>query len=835
MMRSQAAKLAAVGCAAVLASACSTLKIWAPSTMERPRTDALGTSSFDTLTQHNDPQRTGANLNETRLNPQTVASGKFERLFDWEVDGQIYTQPLYVSDVPYRKDGVERRINLVIVATTNNSVYAFEAPSADSNLPPSEAPLWHLDSGRLGRALPYDFFVIDWGVLGHNIKPKIGITATPVVDRQRQLVYVTVKAGFRRPLAYLKDPSYRLFAIDLLSGQIVAGVEIGASGGMQATAQAAAFDAKHHLQRPGLLEANDRIYLAFGSHQDTLPYHGWVFAYDAETLRFAGAYCTTCNPAAADDCTSGHCEGGIWQAGGGPASDAQGNVYVMSGNGSYGEGIRGNSFIKLDKDLKEVGSWTPANYGCLNRTDSDLGSSGPTYLKDQRILVGGGKEGVLYALSEQALAGPHMQPGTSGTRMPCGDDDPVPLPSGTAPRYWSIQASPAWNEKGIMDVLRIIDPSAASQGYHHIHGSPVQWTVHSPGDDRDHLLLYVSAERDKLRAYEFDDGFKGGRPPPQDPTDDTYHSRCTNSDHGMPGGFLTISANGTEAASGIVWAAMPRRDLDALNHTVRGVLRAYQAFPDREKVLKEIWNSDTGVVTERSPCTDGAGGSNQLGDFAKFAPPTVAEGKVYVSTFSHRLVVYGIRQPGAVEAPEQPYDALLDLDQNLVKKTRPDVEPGDPIEVRITATNTGTGAWRIDDDIRLGSQTMPAAEAEPVEGADVLKLTREIRPGQQHVFAFHLKAPPEEGSHDLTWRLVRKAAGGKPQQSAWFGTTTSDWEFNTLKADCVDLRDRARGYISQIRSRTPPDSLQGEILDLKAQAERRGCSLHVGVDPSMSH
>jgi hypothetical protein len=53
-----------------------------------------GRSLLDIPTQHNNSQRTGASLSETILTPETVGSGTFQRLFDWEVDGQIYAQPL---------------------------------------------------------------------------------------------------------------------------------------------------------------------------------------------------------------------------------------------------------------------------------------------------------------------------------------------------------------------------------------------------------------------------------------------------------------------------------------------------------------------------------------------------------------------------------------------------------------------------------------------------------------------------------------------------------------------------------------------------------------------
>lgn len=90
------------------------------------------------LTQHNDPSRTGANLHETVLTPETVNVHQFGMLFKRIVDDQVYSQPLYVSNLLV--DGGTH--DVVYVTTVNNSVYAF-----DANEPSATAPLWRVNFG----------------------------------------------------------------------------------------------------------------------------------------------------------------------------------------------------------------------------------------------------------------------------------------------------------------------------------------------------------------------------------------------------------------------------------------------------------------------------------------------------------------------------------------------------------------------------------------------------------------------------------------------------------------------------------------------------------------
>src|SRR5579883_1684533 len=86
-------------------------------------------AQIDVTTYHNDNARTGLNSRETVLTPANVNPGQFGKLFSRKVDGQIYTQPLYVSHLTIPSHGVH---NVVFVATEADSVYAFDADARDA-------------------------------------------------------------------------------------------------------------------------------------------------------------------------------------------------------------------------------------------------------------------------------------------------------------------------------------------------------------------------------------------------------------------------------------------------------------------------------------------------------------------------------------------------------------------------------------------------------------------------------------------------------------------------------------------------------------------------------
>lgn len=536
----------------------------------------------DVLTHHNNPARTGAVLDETQLSPETLKTQSFGRLFSLAVEGQIYAQPLVVSGLDIPGKGLR---NVVYIATMRNNVYAYDADDVKGTL------LWNKS---LGIPMSYDRIPKDAGALlgQYNIRPYIGITSTPAIDRAKGLMYVVAKIA--EPLCPGAEEAteacpvvYRIHALDILTGAVVHQADIDIPMDPQESSVPARDVARRHLQRPALLLANGRVYLAFGAHQDAPPFQGWVMAFDADTLRRTDpVFCTTLHGQM----------GGIWQAGNGPAADKDGNLYVMTGNGSFNPAAKqfGSTLLKLSGDLTPTGWFAPANVNDLNTLDVDLGSAGPMLLPDTDQILGGGKQGKLYVMSQSNPGGP----------APGGQQQHHWWHDGTNPPVQYFQASRPWRTTWLSWI-----PFLFNVGYHHIHGSPVYWN--GPKGP----MIYVWPEQDNIKAYRYDSNRKKFN---------TRPIQGMMGNMGMPGGFLSISANG--AQDGILWAAIPYRD-DAWVEIVRGSMRAFRA-----DTLDLLWSTDVNDPSD-------------VFDFGKNVPPTVANGKVYLATFSDRLNVYGLHAP----------------------------------------------------------------------------------------------------------------------------------------------------------------------------------------------
>lgn len=360
------------------------------------------------------------------------------------------------------------------------------------------------------------------------------------------------------------------------------------------------FNAFRQLQRAGLLLHDNAICMGFGSHGDQGDYHGWIMAFDAKSLKLIAVHCTTPDWG----------EGGVWQSGGGLAADEAGAVYAVCGNGSrtyqgvsdpgpqrlsqgpyYGQSVLKLKLNRKAKKLDIVGWFTASDVVENNRVDDDL-CSGPVLLPWKNLVGAWGKD-LAYYVMDRARMGKF----TSGNAA-------------------ITQYAP-----------KMTKPHDGGTG--HIHCAPVMFSdpVFGP-------VSYVWGENDKLRGYPFDvKSSKFVTTTPVNLLSTHYLPK------GMPGGMLTISCdgNGPEKAKGsaIVWALHPVTG-DANHATVAGVLQAFRA----DDLRQAIYSSNHDAL-----------GTDDLGDFAKFCSPVVANGKVYVATFSQQLVVYGLLPPRPKDRP----------------------------------------------------------------------------------------------------------------------------------------------------------------------------------------
>jgi hypothetical protein len=345
---------------------------------------------------HYDVSRSGVNSTETTLTTSNVNSATFGKVGEFAVDGQIDGQALFLSQLAIPGKGNK---NVLYIATENDSVYAVDAQSINGS---SATILWKTSVLPAGES-PADSASLPCG----NINPN-GITATPVIDRARNAIYVE---------AMSKDSvgniHHRLHALDLTNGSELFGgpttitATYPGTGGNSANG-VVTFDPKVQHERAALLESGGVIYTAWsGLWGDCGPYSAWVIGYDAGTLKQNSAI----------DLVPNNSGGGMWMGGGGPAADAAGNVYVITGNG-FGDtpgtnSSYGNSFVRLATSggLKVGDYFTPFNTSSEDAADADFGSAGPLLLPDmvdaggttRHLAVGAGKDGNLYVLNRDNL------------------------------------------------------------------------------------------------------------------------------------------------------------------------------------------------------------------------------------------------------------------------------------------------------------------------------------------------------------------------------------------------------------------------------------------------
>ena len=356
-------------------------------------------STVDVITYHYDNGRDGQNLNETALTPANVNSAQFGKKGEFTVDGHVDAQPLYLSQVTI---GGQKK-NVLYVATEHGSVYAFDADSINGT---TATFLWKTSTLGGGETTS------DNRGCG-QVSPEIGITATPVIDRSRNAIYV-VAMSKNSGGTYFQ----RIHALDLTSGQELFGGPMNITATYPGTGDNSSggnvvFDPKQYKERPGLLQISGTIYTTWSSHCDARPYTSWVMAFSADTLAQTSVLNLTPN---------GN-DGGIWMAGTAPAADSSGNLFFIIGNGTFDttlnssgfpvNGDCGNCFVKLSTSagLKLADYFTPFNTVAESNADTDFGSGGGILMLDvndsggntRHLAVGAGKDSIIYVVDRDAM------------------------------------------------------------------------------------------------------------------------------------------------------------------------------------------------------------------------------------------------------------------------------------------------------------------------------------------------------------------------------------------------------------------------------------------------
>jgi hypothetical protein len=463
-------------------------------------------SNLSVLTYHNDNSRSGLNANETVLTTANVNPTQFGKLGTMQVAGLVDAEPLYVGGLTI--NGAAH--NVVFVATEHDMVYAFDADTF--------AQLWSANMlASYSSETPSD----DRGC--SQVQPEIGITSTPVIDPS------VGPNGTIFVVAMSKDSSgnyhQRLHALDLTTGLERSGSPAEIQATYPNSSGQTTFAPGQYEERAALLALNGVIYTSWTSHCDFDPYTGWVISYSESNLQQLSVLNLTPNGA----------RGAIWMAGDGPAADSSGNIYLITGNGTFdttlngsgfpNQGDYGNAFVKIStaqNSLSVADYFTMSNTVSETNGDTDFGSGGVMLLPDltdgngtvRHLAVGAGKDGTMYVVNRDDMG--------------------------------KFNAS---NDNAIYQQLNGALPGGVWAAPAYFNGA-----------------VYYGSNGQPLKAFPISNAQVGAS------------SSQSATQFGYPGTTPSISSNGT--SNGIVWAIE--------NGSSTGVLHAY----DATNLAQELYNSN---------------------------------------------------------------------------------------------------------------------------------------------------------------------------------------------------------------------------------------------------
>jgi outer membrane protein assembly factor BamB len=586
--------------------------------------------SFAITTRSYDNFRTGANVQETILTPAAIRTQGIKRLFTLALPGDARgceAQPLIVPQV---KLGNGSTHDVVYIATMANQVFAFDANNG--------AQLWMKE---LGTPIQSNGQIDE-----HPINDHWGILSTPVVDTEAGILYA---CAWISTDGNWKNGQHFVCALRLSDGTAVhpplnlEGTTYNPGHGVKEQK----FKSSERKQRAALLLANGAVFIGFGTlAESSSTARGWLIAVDTKTFQVTATWTSTSRGSG----------GGIWHSGGGPAADAQGNIYVVTGNGDFDAVTDfGESIVKLRYSHPSSGvhgsltvtdwwtPWTddgrtggkpegeddiprPSNRRAVARLlamgvapkdmggawgDQDFGSGGPVLAQAADVLLASGKDGILYTANPQNL----------------GKTVPANLaPATTAQNYQKLKTAPIFYTYYPGTQLNAAPASISAlnvaefQRTHHLHGTPVVWNSAAHG-----LTHFCWGENGNLRAWTI---AASGVSTYLACSAEVASASAPVPPGGMPGGMISLSANGD--SGGVIWASVPY--MDANMELSPGRFLAYDAanfgkYSDGSGSIVPLWDSQQW---------------NWQFTHNKFNRPIVWNGKVFLPTYDGNVLVLGL-------------------------------------------------------------------------------------------------------------------------------------------------------------------------------------------------
>ena len=552
----------------------------------------------DVLQQHNDLNRTGWNPHETILNTSNVTPTNFGILYKHTVDDQIYAQPLIVTGIQVTDPKTNAQVtkNLLIVVTVKNTMYAFDADDGTLD------PYWQKNFTPAGEVVPYaadvhsapcDFTYTDFQSSGNGYGQlgAFGTVGTPVIDKSTNTIYFVTR--YRDPTvdntAPNSSPQYSESPGWSSAGFYEQVHALNISTGADKFGSPVLIDpTTTFVNGTGDGNVGNKIY--FDPRRQN-PRTGLFISNGIVYISFSS------------HCDMDNYHGWIL---GYKTNDLSQQLirYVTTPNDGRG-GIwmcgaapavdaAGNIYFA-------VGNGTNASQA------SDPGNVALSVVKASPDLANNTLTNVSW-----------YKPGSSTYNAWNASD----LDFGT-----SVVLIPGSNmlvTAHKSGKLFLLPQNIPAPGGEYSDGSPyflASYDLGVGGNAQFHTSLTYFGGATNQYIYQFSENSHLSAFPVNFAAQ-TLGPQIQNTsvpvNASLKGGYSSVSSNGTDPSTAILWVTQ-------LTGNSGGTMHALKA----DDITQELWNSDANPV-------------DVLGDYAKMSPPTIANGKVYVATFTNTLNVYGL-------------------------------------------------------------------------------------------------------------------------------------------------------------------------------------------------